>query len=405
MRQDSDKPRRRWGIDWLWLAGLALLLSLHFWFPPITSGPPQDTYSARAEGKKAFYRLAQRRFWGVARNTQSFDAFVRKLDENYETEAVLCLLGPARYPTPREWETLLDWVQSGGRLILAARAEDGELALEELNIQIAPLADAAADAGDESGPDQSPSSVTTTLLDEADLEWNSNQAVLGGTTTLVSSRGTQQAVRQTYGNGQIVIVATDDIFSNASLGVGDNSVLAFRLLEAAGAIDTVYFDESLNASGTPKVVGLLLEPFLRPVTVQLLVALWVFGWWRSRRFGPLLPRSVTARRNIVDHTDTVGILHYKARGGAVAVRSYLQQLVMELRLKYFKGHEERVLEPLAGRLGTDVGELKQWLDRAEAASRVDNPDRREAGEIIRKLAEIRWAARIQNTGTAGKAEP
>jgi hypothetical protein len=85
-------------------------------------------------------------------------------------------------------------------------------------------------------------------------------------------------------------------------------------------------------------------------------------------FGPLLPKTVTARHNIVDHTDALGILNYKTKNGAEALRSYLKQLYSELRLKSFRGRENQILEPIAVRMGTSTQEVKKLLRSATPKS-------------------------------------
>ncbi len=381
--------------DWLWMAGLMLLLSLHFWFPRIGSGPPTDTFGTGARGKKAFYRLIKQRLPEVDRNFEPLPQFLANLPDPFDTPCVLCLLGPARSPSEREWEAILDWVNAGGSLVIAAREDDKEFSIDPLEIKVTSfhaIADADADDAD-AHADKEPEAVHSIQTDwEHDLEvhWHpSNSLVAPESHVMVQSSGGVLAVSRSYGSGKFVVVASDDLFSNKSLTRGDNSVVGFRLIESAGPADWIYFDESLNSSGTPKIVGLLLEPFLRPLTVQLLVGLLIFAWCGSRQFGPLMPRAISPRRNIVDHTDTLGNLLYRSGNGAEALKNYLDQLVLDLGLKRFKGQEHRILEPIARRLGCEVDQIKQEFVQAEKAVMQGRLDRRTTARLIRKLAFVR----------------
>ncbi|MCH7688882.1 MAG: DUF4350 domain-containing protein, partial [Planctomycetes bacterium] len=343
--------RKFWKTDWVLLAALFLLVSLHFWFPNIRTGPAHDTFSTTAEGKKAFYLLVRQQAASrgivVRRNLNPLLRWNFEFGANASGTPVLCLLGPQRYPTSVEWEKLLEWVSSGGILVLAARYNQPEFKIEDLELEVKRL-NRRLDAG--------PQDIQTDLVTTGNVFWKSKGRVVASANAaqLVNADGTLQAVSSSYGSGRIVVVASDFIFSNQSLAWDDNSngELAYRLLEWVGGDGNIYFDESLNISGTPKVVGLLFDPMLRPVTVQLLLGLLLFGWWRRRRFGPLLPKTVTARHNIVDHTDALGILNYKTKNGVEALRSYLKQLHSELRLKSFKGRENQILDPIAVRMGT-----------------------------------------------------
>jgi len=394
----------RMTIGWIWPAALVLLVSLHFWFPDVGPELPDDTFSTTVTGKKAFYLLLRERAeQTVFRNTDRLSEALASLD----TDDVLCLLGPARYPTDREWTQLLDWVADGGRLVVAARRDKPDFSIKRLDIKVhshskqanrsqshgmkpAGVKRTNTSAGTKEG-------VATRLVGADDFTWRSAADVIAPNAdrTLVRSDGRSQAVLQDYGNGTVVVVSSDFIFSNESIAFGDqaNAELAFRLIESTGPVWRVCIDESLNRSGTPKVVGLLLDPYLRPVTVQLMIVLLMFTWWRSRRFGPVLPVAVTARHNIVDHTDAAGLLNYRSRNAARALRGYLRQLFGELHLKSFRGHEDRVLEPIAVRIGIPLQSLRNELQRAVKASRTETLDRKEAAALIRRLARIRSASR------------
>lgn len=392
---------RPWIVDLLWLAVVLLLVSLHFWFPDVGSGQASDTFSTTAEGKKAFYRLVRRRAIFAKRILDPLSVLLSRLGEG-ET---VCLLGLARYPTADEWDRLLGWVASGGQLVVAARLDEPELAIDRLGIEVQPYAGASGSA-----PAGSARDLRTELLQVDALTWESNGRIVasdalsgeGPYEPLVEHRNSIQAVVCEHGAGRVVIVASDFIFSNRALAAGENSVLSFRLLEAVGRPDFVHFDESLNVSGTPKVVGLLFDPFLRPLTVQLLIGLAIFGWWHSRRFGPLLPASTRPRHNIVDHTDAVGLLYYRSREGGAALRPYLQHTWSELRLDTFKGQEQRVVEPIAAALGKSPRSVMRALRRARQSALARRLERGQAAKMIRNLAIIRCSARRTRTPTRRK---
>jgi hypothetical protein len=368
----SLREVRSWGWPLLALAAV----SLHFWFPETPTGVAHDTYSVTAEGQKAFYRLVARQpqNGGVMRNRAPLAKFVGELSPG----ELLCLLGPKRPPTQDEWTTMVDWVRRGGALVYAFRGDE-ELEIPWLNVTYVP--------GPPERDDLPPESE---LLPSSKLAWwTDGRLKAPNGIPLVTYNGTLQAARVHYGFGRAVVVATSLPFSNQLLTYGDNSVLAVRLLEAAGPIDFVAFDESLNSSGTPKVVGILFDPLLRPITIQIVIVTVLFAWWRSWRFGPLAPSAVSPRQNIVEHTDMVGNWYWKSRDGHAVLRAYVRQLTSQLKLQAFAGKEDRVLEPIARRSGRDVSEIRRDLRQAFQALRAKKVERRTAARLIRRLAVIR----------------
>jgi len=419
-----------------WILVLGVALSLHLWFPRIDSEPLNDTYSADVGGRNAFYQLTEHRAPSVERNLEPLYRAVDRLD----TDLVLCLLGPARYPTEREWWGLLDWVAEGGHLLFAARWDDSHVEIPDLEAEVelyGKVSDKTSAATDKSAGEGPPSKeeqkqpegqqadgagsiaaesnpatdsseekkipektadetrIETTLVPPDHLKWESRGVVVlePGSEAEVLARNTHgpQVVRLAYGEGTIVICASDQLFSNASLfdRKHQNGVLAARILESAGAGRPVVFDESLNASGTPQVVGLLLDPHLRPMTIQLLVILVIFGWRGGRRFGRLLPRGAGARHNLSDHTDALGNLFYKTKNGLGALGAYLEQLKRQLRLHLTVERDVRSLWPLAQRSGMSVEEVKNLLSEAEALAGRPTLKRREAAAMILRLSKLR----------------
>jgi Domain of unknown function (DUF4350) len=409
------KPLGRFTIDALWLAAILVVGSMQFWFPNVRPGISHDSYSTEADGKKAFYLLmrqeAEKRGIHVARGFQPLDQQVagspaRNMPSrlNLKEPPALCLLGPERYPRLDEWNAILKWVQAGGSLVVAARDDHPKLTLKPLNIAVKPLSelDEAHEEEDDSGL------VRTTLVDEGNLYWETSGWIdAPQAQPLVQFGGTVQAVVQEHGYGRVIVVATDFPFSNQSLAWQDNSVLAFALLLARPSnpiqpqprTARIVLDESLNATGIPQVIGVLLDPRLRPLTIQLATLGLVFAWWKSRRFGPLLPPAVPPRRNIVDHTDALGVHAYRTKDAAGMLRAYLHQLRMELKLQGPSANEDRVLEPLARRLNRSPEFLKTFLEHAEQAATAKRLKRRHAAEFIRRLAILRAAASAKDAAS------
>ncbi len=370
-------------------------MSLHFWFPNISRRPLNDTYSTEREGKKAFYLLEQRRFDSVTRNDSSPVGAVAGLFE----DDVVCLLGPGRQPDRREWEVLLDWVERGGSLVFAAPYGEPAVNIEELGMKVEPLVDFDLDFNEmlkqaQENQDE-PEEVQTTLFGGGELRWRSFGKVTGtGGDVIVEYDGEPQAVLKSYGAGRVLLIASDDIFSNASLAYKDNGILAQRLVESVAWPESyIVFDEYFNTVGAPKVVGLLFDPFLRPLTVQAAAVLLLFVWCGSRRFGRQLPSMYHSRHDIADHTDALGNMYYRTGDGRAVVRSYFEQLRMELHFRHLSLTDKQAIESLARRAGQDPQQVRELLARTQRVIDGAPIKRRAAAEIISDLAELRAGLR------------
>lgn len=378
----------------VWPVLVLVLLSLHFWFPDVPSGSRQDTFSTAGEGYKALYRLLSS-FHLTYRNYDPLKDVV----QHVPTGSTLVILGPQRPPSAGEWTALKGWVARGGNLLYAPENADTE-ELKAIGIELSPLM---------MEDDDTPQVSFDPPLLKQKFTWWSNHSISADNswTTNVTVRGTTQAVSKRYGAGKLVICATPDPFSNQALTYKDQSVLVHALVRECApstGIGFVAIDESLNVTGTPQVVGVLLNPPLRAICIQLLLLTALFGWWGSQRFGPLLPQTDPPRHDIVDHTNTVGGLYYRAHDGVGALKRYLKQLGTEWKLKAFKGNEERVLAPVARRLGKSVTDIKLIILAAYRAARQKDLDRRAAAAHIRQLAELRQDKRPGTSSTGSDSD-
>ena len=370
------------GRSGIWLVVLVILLMLHFWFPELSPGTRHDSFSIAASGKKAFYLLSRELSESVRRNDNPIDQLVYNL-EVYET---LCLLGPARYPKEEEWDSLLDWVQYGGCLVIAAHDyAEKDLKIDQLSIEVKRQSSTSGEH----------SELETALVSDAKkVRWES-QAVINApqaNVVLLKSKSGVQAVVQKYGSGSVVVVASDYIFTNRSMFWEDNSILATQLLNAGRKSQYLVVDEGLNLSGTPKIIGLMFEMPFRPLLIQALILVVLYGWWQHFRFGPLQENVIRERHNIVDHTNAVGMLYYRSNSGNKVVKVYARELLKKLKLRSNKGREERVLAPVAVKLDRTTENILEYIHKVARTIKQSKIGRNVAGDIIHQLSIIRQAA-------------
>jgi len=360
----------------VWPVLVIVLLVLHVWFPDLGDDIYHDTYSNTAEGKRAFYRLVDDYAAFTDRNVQPLTRVLPHI-----TGETFCILGPQRWPTEAEWTAILDWVAAGGQLVFACRGIE-ERAIPRLDIRYLPRE--SLEPPDDSLPPD------TKLVDRQSTAWWTDGRLLAPDSEIVLSYdGTPQVAVKPLGEGRVVVSASPLIFSNQLLTYGDNPALAFRLLELAGAVGSVTFDESLNKTGTPKTVALLFDDELRPITLQLMLLLALYGWWNSLRFGPLLPAAAAPRHNIVEHADALGVAYWRQRSGETVLRHYLAALRGSLP----KAARSARLALVAARLNKTPEDIELQLNAADRATQRSQLDRTTAAKIIRRLAPIRQALR------------
>jgi len=363
-----------------------LLLSGFFWLPG-GGQAVSDSFSVSVSGKKAFFSLAERLLADARRNTEKL--------QPPENAATFCLLGPARYPDAREWQLLHDWVQAGGTLVFAARAEDPAADLGPFGLkvvfQMRGKENESKHQATKEGEKSLPALEVDPELAEGKFDWASQGWIQGEREEAwvpVRSAGLPQVVYQEMGEGEIVVVASDAIFTNGALLTPEAGLLAFRILDYADTGGPLYFDESLNASGPPKVFGLLFDPPLRPITLQALMAVLLFGWWGIHRFGPPVSLSHALRRDVTEHAVALGNLHFKVGTGGRLVASYLEHFRHELRLNYLAAAGQDVAAALSRRARLDREATKNALGLASRTASRERVAPAQAAAAVRGLARI-----------------
>ncbi len=382
--------------DWLWVGALLMLVAVGYGLLPAPEArAPIDSFSEDSAGKKAFFLLTQELLERVERSSGS----LIPVDEAAD---VLVMLGPARYPDRAQWQTLHDWVARGRALVFAARHQDPAVALEPFGIRVVPATAALLEPTNPPLENEASGFVTDLGADfDTDLEvdWISAGEVrseASDVSVTLSVDGSPQVMWRPIGDGVVVVVASDYIFTNRSLATEGHGLLAFRILESASPQGSVYFDEEMNEGGAPRVVGILFESPFRVVTIQFLVITLLFAWMAGRRFGPLLRAARSARRSLVEHAEALGSLHFKVGSGPKLIVVYLEFFRQDfgLRLSGREHHlelDKHALSPLP-----EDAKSAAAIDQAVRAARSPSLERGRVAHILRSLAEVRRKATMRS---------
>lgn len=361
-----------------WAALLLLVPAAALWGPR-GSVADTNTWSTSPRGKKVFFTLLQQTVPDVVRQPG------RLLPP--PGAGTLCVLGPARLPDDGEWEKLRAWVSAGHLLVFAAREDDpaGDLGAFGLRLRPERVSATAEDAA--KGLD----------IDEAlprpgkPMAWRGSAWIEGARSDAwvgARFRGLPVIVAQPVGRGMVVAIASDEIFDNVSMLDPGRALLAYRLLERVRPPGALVFDESLNESGPPRVVGLLLGAPLRALTFQLVALALVFGWMGARRFGPRVTAEPEARRFMTEHAQALGHLCHEAGAGPSLVSSYLEYFRRDLGLR--PGAQGEKLSRAAGKHAAAAKSALAEATRIAAFGRGSN---QEAAAAVGELARVKQRIR------------
>lgn len=368
----------------LWVGLIGLILLLAVWWIPGEGRGESDSFSHAFGGKSVFLKLIEELEGDTIRSVEQLAPY------EYEYGR-LVVLGPARYPHQDQWDLLYDDVWDyGASLLFAAAADDPSVNGDVFGISIEPDR-SQLQADEERDWDTGPVYAETELVDGT-VEWKSSAHLEFDRPdlweVLVSCEERPQVARREFGEAFVVFCASDEIFSNAAMTEPKRAELAYRIFEACETDYAVTcYDESLNRSGAPKVLGLLFEPTLRPLTLQALLVLVLFAWAGSVRFGPVRQLTDSRRRSIEEHAEALGLMYYQSKAGDRSVKSLADFVTFEMvRLGGPTLHANSA-EAIAKLSREDVDSVRLLLSDIHSAKNrnLKNP---QAGLILKKLAKI-----------------
>jgi hypothetical protein len=256
-----------------------------------------------------------------------------------------------------DWKALESWVASGGTLIAAG--------VDRLPPWI----------GVERAHDKVVRTSAGVSLDELALHrFGSMHIVIPAGDVLKPSadmalayRGSAPyVVERSLGDGRVVVLADDHLFTNASLMIADNARFVSELVRAGGVHVELAGELTGLAATTP--LSSVKRGRLAPVLIQLLALTILFFLYKGAHFGRPVDPLTTERRAFSEHARSAGLQYAHARAS---------RLALELYGAY-------AFERLRDRLNVGGGRSLSAMAEAVAA-RTERP----LGEVMRILVEAR----------------
>lgn len=336
---------------------LSILASVFSMLKPRDSdGKARDSYGTQAAGYRGLYEVLEE--LGVPVERELAPPQAEKLDDQ-----TLLLIGPHAQlirTGPKYVAALLEWVEQGGRLVVAppahiswrdsiqqdmaskATPQDVLEVLElDESLSLNPVEQATADWwktepdldfediwSRNEQPVDPPQVVDVTVsgaLESLKGEVQKLALQPEGMATLVSdqppdgevtyfdSAGAKQLLVAVVkrGEGEIVVLSDPRLWSNRLLALADNSVLAAKLLTPNG--EPVVFDEFYHGlSVRGNILYLFTLPGFSAIALTLLLGIGVWAWRSAVFLGPPLPDPVRSRRDVREYVDAMA--HFFEKG-------------------------------------------------------------------------------------------
>jgi hypothetical protein len=287
-----------------------------------------------------------------------------------DTTGVLIML-PGGREEPEDWEAVFAWVEDGGMLIVAGASPPAEV----LDVSW------HHDAGNE--PKLIPTGEYSYLLGDFDVRVPIAGAVkledprFSTDATITrdpwSSNDAHYGLSIPHGEGEVLVLADAQLFTNISLTVGDNPELLVRLLQYRGKVE---ISDPLTGAGSQTPLEALHRARLTPLMVQLLVLLILFVLWKGTAFGKPREPAEHRRRSFADHVSALGTQYARANASQHALGAYSAWALERLRERVPRGRRrgmDELAAELAARSGRSALDVAGLLHEAQAASDMVAP--------------------------------
>lgn len=294
--------------------------------------PPLSNHSSAPDGARALWLWLQALEYRVSDEVEDHFAIPKEA-------GIAFLLEPTREVTAREWQSLDNWVQDGGTLVIVGERMWTLLTARYYGFDYGYLAQRV----DTLTP-QTPLLTLPPLSDPAhtqSLVWIEAKSDQKDPHVVhLAAGGKPMLVSLERGTGRVILGTIPFAFSNAGLKETGNPELVLNIVAAARREGVIWFDEWHHGQRTERTAVIGPWSWLRRTSAgrSLLYAaavVFVALALGGRHFGrPVpLPKTIT-RRAPLEYITAIANLSRRAGHRAAVLRHYHQQLKRSLGKRY-----------------------------------------------------------------------
>jgi hypothetical protein len=404
--------------------------------------PDRSTFNSGATGTQAFYDFLRESGYDVARWREGASSL---LSYNARKPAVFVVVGELQVPySNRETRELLQWVESGGHLVIIDRYPDRRLLrvlknwsinteilsypwsdldpnnFEQMTNGVKPLKSSqptalardvdsvmpsrfmgfmAVNAGrsqpqptptpdeqeDSSYPEYEPS-PTEHESTEVAVDKNGPAPVVH----LADERGAL-LIDYAYGQGRVVVLSDPFIVANNGVGRADNLLLAMNVVASHGGL--IAFDEFHQGRATTH--NALFQYFSGTPVLAICAQLGLIGlaivWSRGRRFARALPLPHVDRRSKLEFVASMAELQQRARAHDLALENIYAR-VRRVLVRYAglsnSSPRAEIARRVAGRSGLNQQQLETLMRNCEDTINGAPTNAKETLRMAQRLREL-----------------
>ena len=406
--------------------------------------PDRSTYNAGPTGTRALHDFLNESGYPVMRWREPPDKLLGTSGEKVRTFVIIGR--PIISVDKEEAESLLLWVERGGRLVIVdRRPEDsllprsGEWKVTTEYLEFAFADPARVDQMTEAVKPVQPSQPTLLTRDvdsvmpsrffaaikvfasskegklEADQESSANddadsfdepppEAHSGDTISVTTSAGVSPApvvhlqtstapllVDYPHGRGRIILLSDPYIVANGGIVLKDNLKLALNLLEVSGGL--IAFDEFHQGHGATHnaFVGYFEGTPVLAISGQIVFLILLMLWTRGRRFARPLPLAQVDRRSSLEFVASMAELQQRARAYDLAIENIYSR-TRRVLARYagvdYNSPRRVIAERIAARSTIKAHQLETLMRQAEAAINGEQISERQSIQLVKRLREI-----------------
>jgi hypothetical protein len=269
------------------------------------------------------------------------------------------------------WKDVLAWVkQKGGHLVLAGVSP----LPAELEQHLAADPDASTSVRVSPGlrwlghPEISLPPGAQILPDDVD----GGVRVLEG--PVLIRNGSTVMTERSFGEGKVVVVADERLFTNAALVASDDATLALAVLYRSSIAPEreVELCDAWTGAGAQTPMESVSHAHLTPVVLQLFALVGLLFLWKGRAFARFRDPPAEGRRAFADHARALGVTYERSHAARHVTGLYAVWALERLRERVHRAGRQGLIplaEAIAARTGRPEGEVMAVL--AEAAGARD----------------------------------